>query len=65
MPYRLLSGLPLHLELGSDGHKFMGKAIIVNSITGHHYSKDPIPLKKAEAQLRILEKAHQKEKSKD
>jgi hypothetical protein len=65
MPYHLLSGRPLHLELGSDGHKFHGKAIVVNSITGHHYSKDPIPVKKAEAQLRVLEEAHrEKEKTK-
>jgi len=54
--------MPYHLELGSDGHKFMGKAIVVNTITGHHYSNDPIPLKKAEAQLRVLEQAHKEEK---
>jgi hypothetical protein len=57
--------MPYHLELGSDGHKFAGKAIVVNSITGHHYSNDPIPVKKAEAQLRILNMATDKEKPMD
>jgi len=54
--------MPYHLELGSDGHKFHGKAIVVNSITGHHYSNEPIPVKKAEAQKRVLEMAMHKEK---
>jgi hypothetical protein len=58
--------MPYHLELGSDGHKFHGKAIVVNSITGHHYSNEPIPIKKAEAQKRVLEMEMHKEKhSKD
>jgi hypothetical protein len=46
--------MPYHLELGSGAHKFMGKAIVVNSITGHHYSNDPIPVEKAKAQMRLL-----------
>jgi len=46
--------MPYHLELGSGAHKFMGKAIVVNSMTGHHYSNDPIPIKKAKAQMRLL-----------
>ena len=54
--------MPFHIELGSDGHKFHGKAIVVNSISGHHYSNNPIPMKKAEAQLRVLEQAHREEK---
>jgi len=54
--------MPLHMELGSDGHKFAGKAIVVNSITGHHYSNDPIPIEKAKAQKRVLEEAMKKEK---
>jgi hypothetical protein len=54
--------MPYHLELGSDGHKFHGKAIVVNSITGHHMSNDPIPLKNAEAQKRVLEALHEQEK---
>jgi hypothetical protein len=54
--------MPYHLELGSGAHKFMHKAIVVNSLTGHHYSKDPIRVEKAKAQLRILEAAHTKEK---
>jgi len=57
--------MPYHLELGSDGHKFAGKAIVVNSITGEHLSKMPIPMEKAEAQKRVVEEAHKKEKSKD
>lgn len=53
--------MPYHLELGSDNHKFHGKAIVVNTITGHHMSNDPIPIKKAKAQLRLLESLHKKE----
>jgi hypothetical protein len=52
--------MPLHLELGSDGRSFHGKAIVVNSITGKHYSEAPIPLKKAEAQKRVIEGAMEK-----
>jgi len=54
--------MPYHLELGSDGHSFKGKAIVVNSKTGQHYSKSPIPFAKAEAQKRVLEAALKKEK---
>ena len=46
--------MPYHLELGSGAHKFMNKAIVVNSLSGHHYSKDPIPVEKAKAQMRLL-----------
>lgn len=46
--------MPYHLELGSGAHKFMHKAIVVNSLTGHHYSKDPIPVEKAKSQMRLL-----------
>jgi hypothetical protein len=56
--------MPFHLELGSDGHKFHGKAIVVNSITGHHMSLNPIPLKNAQAQLRLLESLYKKEEKK-
>lgn len=49
--------MPYHLELGSDGHSFKGKAIVVNTATGKHYSKSPITLEKAKAQKRILEQA--------
>lgn len=49
--------MPYHLELGSDGHSFKGKAIVVNSITGRHLSHAPIPLAKAEAQKRVVEQA--------
>lgn len=52
------------LELGSGAHKFIGKAIVVDS-KGHHYSNDPIPLKKAKAQMRALEsKLHQSDRKK-
>jgi hypothetical protein len=56
--------MPYHLELGSDGNSFKGKAIVVNSKTGKHYSNSPIPLAKAQAQLRVLEQAHKKESMK-
>lgn len=52
--------MPYHLELGSGAQKFAGKAIVVNTISGHHYSNDPIPVKKAKAQLRVLEAAAKK-----
>jgi hypothetical protein len=52
---------PYHLQLGSDGHKFMGKAIVVNSQSGKHYSSSPIPLTKAKAQKRVLEAAAKEE----
>ena len=47
--------MPYHLELGSDGHSFLGKAIVVNTQTGKHHSTSPIPLAKAKAQKRLLE----------
>lgn len=43
-----------HLELGSDGHSFKGKAIVVNTATGKHHSLSPIPLANAKAQMRLL-----------
>ena len=46
--------MPLHLELGSGAHKFKGKAIVVNSTTGKHFSNLPIPVEKAKAQMRLL-----------
>ena len=49
--------MPFHLELGSDGHSFNGKAIVVNSITGRHLSHNPIPMEKAKAQKRVVEEA--------
>ena len=53
--------MPYHLELGSGAHKFGGKAIVVNTQTGKHYSNSPIPMAKAKAQLRVL-KAYQEKK---
>ena len=53
--------MPYHLELCSDGTSFNGKAIVVNTQTGHHYSMSPIPLVKAKAQKRVLEMAMKKE----
>ena len=55
--------MPYHLELGSDGHSFHGKAIVVNTMTGKHYSNAPIPVKKAKAQMRVLEAAAKGEKN--
>lgn len=49
--------MPYHLELGSEGRSFKGKAIVVNSRTGEHKSLHPIDMKKAKAQKRILEAA--------
>ena len=53
-----------HLELGSDGHSFGGKAIVVNTKTGKHYSSEPISREKAEAQMRILKAADDPPKEK-
>ena len=47
--------MPYHLEIGSDGYKYKGKAIVVNSMSGKHHSLEPIPIKKAKAQKRLLE----------
>lgn len=52
-PIRIL--MPYHLELGSDGHSFKGKAIVVNSQNGKHYSKSPIPMATAKKQMSLLE----------
>lgn len=47
--------MPYHIELGSDGHNFpKGKGIVVNTMTGEHYSKKPIALANAKAQMRLL-----------
>ena len=46
--------MPYHLELASGADKFKGKAIVVNTQTGHHFSKDPIPIERAKAQMRLL-----------
>jgi hypothetical protein len=54
--------MPYHLELGSSGHNFpKGKAIVVNTLTGKHFSKNPLPLSTAQAQLRLLESKAKKE----
>lgn len=57
------SSMPFFLELGSDGHKYKDKAIVVSSMTGRHHSLEPIPMKKAKAQKRLLEQV-EKEKTK-
>lgn len=46
---------------GGTSHRFAGKAIVVNTKSGHHFSNEPIPTKKAEAQLRLLESLERKE----
>jgi hypothetical protein len=57
--------MPFHLELGSSGHNFpQGKAIVVNTKSGRHYSNEPISLAKAQAQKRVLETAMKKKGSK-
>lgn len=49
---------------GGTSHRFAGKAIVVNTKSGHHYSNEPIPTKKAEAQMRLLESLERKESGK-
>lgn len=56
MPYTLE-----HFELGSDPSKIRDRYIVVNTITGKHYSTTPQTKEKAEAQLRILKEAEKKE----
>lgn len=47
--------MPYHLELGSSGHNFpKGKAIVVNSKTGKHFSNQPVPLANAKKQMKLL-----------
>ena len=42
--------------MGSDGHGFpKGKAIVVNTATGKHYSNAPVPLANAKKQMRLLQ----------
>lgn len=47
--------MPYMLERYGD------KAIVVNSKTGKHHSLEPIPLKNAKAQMRVLEAVTKKE----
>ena len=56
--------MPFHLEHFDipHNHTLAHKAIVVNTLSGHHYSKEPIPIKKAKAQLRVLQSAMKKEK---
>jgi len=55
--------MPYHLELGSDGHNFpKGRAIVVNTKTGKHFSNQPIPIASAKAQKRLLESKETKGK---
>jgi hypothetical protein len=46
--------MPYHLELGSDGHSFGGRAIVVNTKTGKHFSNQPVPLANAKKQMKLL-----------
>jgi hypothetical protein len=48
---------------GGTSHRFAGKAIVVNTKTGHHFSKEPIPVKKAEAQMRLLQSLDKPQKN--
>ena len=52
--------MPYHLELGSEGHSFHGKAIVVNSQTGEHKTKAPLPIDLATAQKKALENKEKK-----
>jgi len=47
--------MPYFLELGSGGKSYGGKAIVVNTQTGVHHSKSPIPIERAKRQKRLLE----------
>jgi hypothetical protein len=49
---------------GGTSHRFAGKAIVVNTKSGHHFSNEPIPIKKAEAQMRLLQSLERKESGK-
>lgn len=42
-----------------------GKAIVVNTKTGKHFSNSPIPIEKAKAQLRVLKQSESKEMKDD
>jgi hypothetical protein len=47
--------MPYHIEISSAGKKFpKGYGIVVNTKTGQHFSLKPIPMVKAEAQMRLL-----------
>lgn len=59
--YVLDRTMPFHLELGSDGRSYGGKAILVNTQSGKHYSNKPIPLESAKRQMRVLEQVTAKE----
>jgi len=63
MPYALEYFSHGHPHLGSDGSKAR-MAIVVNTKTGEHKSKEPIPMPKAKAQMRLLESLHAKEHDK-
>jgi len=47
--------MPYHIETASAGKKFpKGYGIVVNTKTGQHFSLKPIPMARAEAQMRLL-----------
>jgi len=52
--------MSFHLELGSDGHSFNGKAIVVNSQTGKHMTTRPVSYDKASSQKAMVEEAVKK-----
>ena len=54
--------MPYALEIPHNT-SLHNKAIVVNTLTGRHYSKDPIPIKKAKAQLRVLRASEQQTSS--
>lgn len=52
--------MPVHLELGSDGHSFHGKAIVVDSKSGKHFTSKPVTYDKASRQKEVVEEAVKK-----
>jgi hypothetical protein len=55
--------MPYHIERSSGGKRFpKGYGIVVNSKTGQHFSLKPIPIARAEAQMRLLNMMEYKKK---
>jgi len=52
MPYKME-----HFALGSDPSKIKDRYIVINAITGKHFSTTPQTKEKADAQMRILQEA--------
>jgi hypothetical protein len=59
-----ISRMPFAIETSSNGRSYKGKGIVVNTLTGKHYSTSPIPIQNAKAQMRALYAAIQKKDDK-